>query len=159
MRISQQIWPRPVVLVCSVNREGKPNVMTASFVMPVSFEPKYLAVSIAPQRYTFENLKETKELTINVCDVSMKKAAEICGTHSGRYVDKFELANLTKEPSRKISAPCIREAPISFECVVDGMYRHGDHYIVVGEVVEEHIRRKDFVPLSHVTEDRYIMNL
>ena len=157
MRISQQIFPRPVVLVCTVDKDGRANVMTASFVMPVSFNPKYVAVAISPKRHTFQNLREVKEMTINMCDVSMKNAAEVCGSCSGRDVDKFELAKLTKEKSRRVAVPCIKEAPISFECVVEGMHEYGDHYIVVGKVVEEHIKQKDFVPLSHITGDKYIM--
>ncbi len=155
MRISQQIWPRSVVLVCSVDEDGKANVMTASFVMPVSFNPKYIAVSISPKRHTFSNLQKVREMTINVCDVNMKKAADICGTYSGKNVDKFELANLTEEKSRKIRVPCIKEAPISFECVVEGMHEYGDHFIVVGRVVEEHVRKAEFEPLLHGSGDDY----
>jgi flavin reductase (DIM6/NTAB) family NADH-FMN oxidoreductase RutF len=132
--------------------------MTASFVMPVSFEPKYIAVAISPKRYTFQNLKEVKEMTINICDTNMKEAAKICGSYSGKDADKFELAKLTAIKSSKISVPWIKEAPVSFECVVEDMHEYGDHYIVVGRVVEEHIQKKDFVPLSHVSGERYIMS-
>ncbi len=155
MRISQQIWPRPVVLVCTTDKEGKANVMTASFIMPVSFDPKYIAVSIAPKRHTFYNLKEVKEMTINVCDVNMKEAADICGSYSGKDVDKFEMANLTKEESRRVMVPCIKEAPISFECLVEGMHEYGDHFIVVGRVVEEHVKKEDFEPLLHKSGDEF----
>ena len=158
MRISQQIFPRPVVLVCTVNKEGRANVMTASFLMPVSFEPKYIAVAISPKRYTFQNLMEVKEMTVNMCDVSMKEAAKICGSYSGRDADKFELAKLTAAKSSKISVPWIKEAPISFECVLEGMHEYGDHYIVVGRVVEEHVQNEDFVPLSHISGERYTMS-
>jgi len=65
MKISEQIFPRVVALICTSNKEGKPNVMTASFLMPISFEPTILAVSFH-QKYSFENLKEVPEFTLNI---------------------------------------------------------------------------------------------
>jgi flavin reductase (DIM6/NTAB) family NADH-FMN oxidoreductase RutF len=155
MRISQQIFPRPIILITTVNKEGKPNVMTASFVMPVSFEPKYLAFSISPQRYTFENLKETKEFVVNVASKEMKEKAEICGSFSGKTKDKFKLANLEIEKASIVKAPLLKEAPISFECKLELMKEFGDHFIVVGKVVKEHIRKKEFEPLLHSSGSEY----
>jgi flavin reductase (DIM6/NTAB) family NADH-FMN oxidoreductase RutF len=155
MRISKQIFPRPIVLITTVDKEGKPNVMTASFIMPVSFEPKYIAVAISPQRYTFENLKETKEFVVNIASKEMKKKAEICGSYSGRTTDKFKLANLETENAKIVKAPLLKEAPISFECKLEFMKEFGDHFIVVGEVVEEHVRKQKFEPLLHCSGNDY----
>jgi flavin reductase (DIM6/NTAB) family NADH-FMN oxidoreductase RutF len=155
MRISQQIFPRPIVLITTVNKEGKPNVMTVSFVMPVSFEPKYLAFSISPQRYTFENLKETKEFVVNIASKEMKKEAEICGSFSGKTKDKFKLANLETEKAKIVKAPLLKKAPISFECKLEFMKEFGDHFIVVGKIVEEHIRKTEFEPLLHYSGREY----
>jgi flavin reductase (DIM6/NTAB) family NADH-FMN oxidoreductase RutF len=149
MRISEQIFPRVVALIVSVDENGKENVMTASFLMPVSFDPKYVAVAIAEERLTFENLKKTKEFTLNVCSKEMKEKAIICGSYSGREKDKFELAKLEKEGSKIVKPSLIKEAPISFECKVEFMKKFGDHWLVVGRVVEEHVREKEFSPLLH----------
>ncbi len=149
MRISEQLFPRPVVLITTVDKDGKSNVMTASFVMPVSFSPKYVAVAIAPSRYTFKNISEVKEFGVNVCSEEMLEMAKLCGSYSGREVDKFELANLEKESSVKIRAPLIKNSPISFECVVEEMKEFGDHWLVVGRVVREVVRKERFKPLLH----------
>jgi flavin reductase (DIM6/NTAB) family NADH-FMN oxidoreductase RutF len=155
MRISQQIFPRPIILITTVNKEGKPNVMTASFVMPVSFEPKYLAFSISPQRYTFENLKETKEFVVNVASKEMKEKVRICGSYSGRTRDKFKLANLEVEKASLVKAPLLKEAPISFECKLEFMKEFGDHFVVVGKIVKEHVRKENFEPLLHYSGEEY----
>jgi flavin reductase (DIM6/NTAB) family NADH-FMN oxidoreductase RutF len=47
MRIGEQIFPRVVALIVSTDENGGRNVMTASFLMPVSFNPKYVALAIA----------------------------------------------------------------------------------------------------------------
>lgn len=155
MRISQQIFPRPIILITTVNKENKPNVMTASFVMPVSFEPKYIAFSISPQHYTFENLKEAKEFVVNIANKEMKEKAEICGSYSGRNKDKFKLANLGIEKASLVKAPLIKECPISFECKLEFMKEFGDHFVVVGKVVKEHVRKPEFEPLLHYSRSEY----
>jgi len=155
MGISELLFPRLVVLITTVNKEGKPNVMTASFIMPVSFEPKYVAVSISPERYSFQNLQEVKEFSINVLKAEQRQIALICGSKSGKDVDKFKLANLTVEKAEKIKAPLIKECPISLECKVEEMIEVGDHFLVIGKVVNEKVREKDFKPLMHVTKDKF----
>ncbi|HDI02958.1 MAG TPA: flavin reductase family protein [Candidatus Pacearchaeota archaeon] len=153
MRISEQIWPRAVCLVTTASKKGKVNVMTASFVMPISFEPKYLAFSIAPERESFKNLKETKEFGLNVCDEKMYRKALICGSYSGKNTDKFKLAKLEKENAKFIKAPLLKESPISFECKVEAIKRFGDHYLVVGKVINEVVRKENFKPLLHKTKN------
>ena len=149
MKISEQIFPRVVALICTSNKEGKPNVMTATFLMPISFGPKILAVSIAPTRYSFENLKEVPEFTLNILTKEMKEIAEICGSFSGRKVDKFKIAKLEIEKSEKVLPPVIKNCPISLECKVLEMKEFGDHFLVVGKVLKEWIRKENFDPLLH----------
>jgi flavin reductase (DIM6/NTAB) family NADH-FMN oxidoreductase RutF len=157
MKISEQIFPRVVVLICTSNKEGKPNVMTASFLMPISFEPKILAVSVSPKRYSFENLKEVPEFTLNVLTKEMKEIAEICGSFSGRKFDKFKMAKLEIEKSKKVLPPVIKDCPISLECKVLEMKEFGDHFLIVGEVLEEWIRKEKFDPLLQKTGEIYMV--
>ncbi|MEM4703428.1 MAG: flavin reductase family protein [Candidatus Pacearchaeota archaeon] len=153
MRISEQLWPRAVVLVASIDKKSKENIMTASFVIPISFKPKYVAVAIAPNRLTFKNIKEIKEFSLNICDEKMLKVAKICGSCSGKEKDKFFVARLTKEKAKIIRAPLVKEAPISLECKLEFLKKFGDHYLVVGKVVNEIIRNQKFRPLLHKTAD------
>ena len=155
MRISEQIFPRVVALIVSIDENGKENVMTASFLMPISFDPKYVAIAVAEERLTFENLKKTKEFTLNICSKEMKEKAIICGSYSGREKDKFELAKIEREKSKIVKPSLIKESPISFECKVEFMNKFGDHWLVVGKVVEEHVRRKEFSPLLHKSKDKF----
>lgn len=150
MRISEQIFPRVCALICSTDGK-KDNAMTASFLMPISFEPKYLAISVSPERKTFENLKKIKEFTLNILSEEMKEIAEICGSYSGEKVDKFKLAKLEKEKSKFVRPPLIKNCPISFECKIETMKEFGDHYLIVGKVLNEAIRKRNFNPLLHKT--------
>jgi len=152
MRISEQIFPRVIALICTTDGK-KDNVMTASFLMPVSFEPKYVAVSISPQRHSFSNLKKVPEFTLNILEEKMLEIAKICGSYSGKNTDKFKLANLEKEKSKKVKPPMIKDCPVSLECEVELIEEAGDHYLILAKVVSETLRKKNFNPLLHKTGD------
>jgi len=56
MRISEEIFQR---MICIINKDEKSNIMSTSF------DQKYSSLSISPKRYTFQNLKEVSEFTLN----------------------------------------------------------------------------------------------
>jgi len=93
---------------------------------------------------------------LNVLTEEMKEIAEICGSFSGKKVDKFKMAKLEIETSKKVLPPVIKDCPISLECKILEMKEFGDHFLVVGEVVEEWIRNKNFNPLLHKTGNIYM---
>ena len=156
MRISMLIGPRPVCLIGTWDERNKrTNLMTASFVMPVSFAPSYVAFAVAPSRYTWELLKEVPEFTINMLTNVQEEISEICGSYSGRDVDKFKEANITPVKSEKIKPHWVKECPVAAECMVEFTKLFGDHYIVVGKIVAEHINNTDYKPLLHWSGMRY----
>lgn len=153
-RVSQLLYPRLTVLITTCDRSGRPNVAAFSFVMPISFEPKYVAFSVAPQRHSFSNLREVGEFVVNVPTFDQLQTVWVCGRYSGREVDKFKLAGLTPVQSVKVKPPRIRECPIQLECVVELMKEFGDHWLVVGRVVAEHVEELEFDPILHYSGNR-----
>ncbi|MEM1810951.1 MAG: flavin reductase family protein [Thermofilaceae archaeon] len=153
-RISRLLYPRLTVLITTCDGSGKPNVATFSFFMPISFDPKYVAFSVAPQRHTFSNLREVGEFVVNVPTFDLLQKVWICGRYSGRDVDKFKLAGLTPVPSVKVKPPRVGECPVQLECVVELMREFGDHWLVVGRVVAEHVEKLEFDPILHYSGDR-----
>lgn len=70
-------------------------------------------------RYTREMLDRNPEFTVNVpVDGFDKKAFALCGTKSGRDMDKIAEAGLTTVPPEVISVPGLREFPLTLECRV-----------------------------------------
>lgn len=149
--ISEILFPRPVVLVTTCDASSKPNVATFSFVMPVSFSPMYVAFAVSPKRHSFKNLQEVGEFVLHVVPEELLDASWICGTRSGRDVDKFSLAGLKTRPSSKVRPPRIVDCPVQLECVVEAMPEYGDHYLVVGRVVEVHVEKPEYRPILHHT--------
>lgn len=76
-------------------------------------------VYVRESRYTKQLLEENGEFTINVPmgDVD-KDILGICGTKSGRDMNKIEALGLHLEEPMSISVPGIRELPLTLECKV-----------------------------------------
>ena len=70
-------------------------------------------------RYTYEMLEKNPEFTVNIPVNGLDdNAFRICGTKSGRDMDKIAEAGLTLEKPEVITVPGIREFPLTLECRV-----------------------------------------
>ncbi|MCD6469793.1 flavin reductase, partial [Candidatus Bathyarchaeota archaeon] len=52
------LHPRNTALLTCVDGEGKANIITLAWLMPVSINPPLVAVSIAPRRYSHRLIEE-----------------------------------------------------------------------------------------------------
>ena len=130
---------RPVYLV-SCEHHGKKNIISAGMFAYFSGKPPLVGIGIAPSRFSYGLIQESKAFVVNVVDEKLVEAVKICGENSGRDVDKFELAKLTAAPATKVSAPLIEESPLSIECTVVQVIEVGDHVWFIGEVLATHVR-------------------
>ena len=70
-------------------------------------------------RYTRELLDANPEFTVNVPVGSFdRNAFAICGSKSGRDMDKLAAAGLTPTAPETVSVPGIKEFPLTLECRV-----------------------------------------
>jgi flavin reductase (DIM6/NTAB) family NADH-FMN oxidoreductase RutF len=123
----------PVVL--ATVKGAKDNIITLAMCHVFSFKPPYIGVGIAPKRFSHGLFKESRDFAVNIPTRGLLKATEICGSKSGRRVDKFEASGLTREKAEKISAPLIAECPVNIECVKVKEVDAGDHTWFIGEIV------------------------
>ncbi len=131
---STTLAPIPAVMVSCGNME-KANITTIAWTGVINSEPPLIYVSIRPSRYSYNIIKETGEFVVNIPDEKLVWEVDYCGTKSGKEVDKFESAHLTKEASKKVSAPSIAECPINLECKLKEIKKLGSHDMFIGEVV------------------------
>ncbi len=124
----------PVVLVTAKYKD-KVNVMAAAWTTPISHEPPLVGVSIAPQRFTHDLVRRSGEFVLNVPGRNLLEQVELCGSVSGRDVDKFKEAHLTPMEAKEVSAPLIEECLGHLECAVVEAFELGDHTLFVGQVV------------------------
>ena len=91
--LSAGIWALPsfpVVLV-TVDR----NIMTAGAFHFYSFDPPSVMVGIMPDKYTYELINLENEFGINIPRADQIELVRICGSVSGRNVDKYSKAGVT----------------------------------------------------------------
>lgn len=129
------LHPKLTVLVTSVDRKGKANVMACAWTTPVSTYPPLVAICLWKGHYTSQLINETKNFTLNIPGKSLMRAACIVGSETGRDVDKARKAGLTYVPAMKVKAPHIEECLAHIECRLYRRYDGGECYIFVGRVV------------------------
>ena len=134
------VHPSPAALITSISEDGRPNIITLGEVFNVSIRsPVIVGIAIAKPRYSHELITATREYVVNLPTAAMVEAVDLCGTISGRDVDKFAEFGLTPVPAEKVRPPLIAECPVSIECRVIGIQEIGDHDLFLGEAVAEHV--------------------
>lgn len=98
----------------------KVNTMTISWgTLGIEWAKPIFTVFVRENRYTRQLLEQNPEFTINIPYGEYdKKILGICGTKSGKNIDKVKAANLTLEQPMAISVPAIKELPLTLECRV-----------------------------------------
>lgn len=128
------IYPIPAVMVSCGTME-KSNIITVAWTGILNTNPAMCYISVRPERYSHDIIKENGEFAINLTTRQLAYAADWCGVKSGRDVDKFKEMKLTKEKANIISVPLIKESPVSVECKVKEIVPLGSHDMFVAEIV------------------------
>jgi flavin reductase (DIM6/NTAB) family NADH-FMN oxidoreductase RutF len=138
--LSARPWffPRPVLLLSTRDPEGKDNIITVSWAGVACTTPPMITVSLRQSRQSFAVIAATKEFVVNIPTSKQREAAEMCGTASGRDIDKFIASGLSRLPATVVAAPLIAECPINLECQVRHHLPLGSHELFVAEIVVTH---------------------
>ncbi len=128
------IYPIPAVLVSSGNME-KSNILTVAWTGIINTNPAIVYISVRPERYSYNLIKESGEFAINLTTEKLAFATDWCGVRSGSKYDKFKEMKLTKEKANFIKAPLIKESPVSIECKVIDEKNYGSHTMFTAEVL------------------------
>ena len=128
------VYPIPAVLVSSGTME-KSNLITVAWTGILNTNPAMVYISVRPERYSYELIKNTGEFIINLTNEELAYATDWCGVKSGRDFDKFKEMKLTKEKANFVNCPMIKESPVSIECKVKEIKELGSHHMFVAEVL------------------------
>ena len=114
-------------------------------------------IMVRHSRYSHDLLEKHGEFTVSLPFGELKTAIALCGSKSGRDMDKFAAAKLTAQPGKKVAVPVIGECDRHYECKViyqqemlpealdsadnNKWYTDGDyHTLYFGEVVASYSR-------------------
>lgn len=127
-------YPLPAVMVSCGTME-KSNIITVAWTGILNTNPAMVYISVRPTRYSYNLIKESKEFVINLTNRQLAYATDWCGVRSGEKYDKFKEMKLHKEKAKFVSAPLIKESPVSIECKVKDIIKLGSHDMFVAEVL------------------------
>lgn len=144
--MSKQIWkpgnmlyPLPAVMVSAGDKNGNTNILTVAWTGTICTNPAMVYISVRPERYSYQMIKDTKEFVINLTTEKLAKATDYCGVRSGRDVDKWKEMNLHQERASTLEyAPLISESPVNIECRVTEVKELGSHHMFLAEVTAVH---------------------
>ena len=110
----------PGGILLTTKRAEEVNTMTIGWgTMGVDWSLPIFIAYVRESRYTKQMLEENGEFTINVpMGDPDRNVLKVCGTRSGRDLNKIEELGLTLEEPLAISVPGIRELPLTLECKV-----------------------------------------
>lgn len=110
----------PGGLLLTARAGDKTNSMTIGWgTLGINWSRPVFAVYVRDSRFTKTLLDQNPEFTVNAALTAPdKNALAVCGTKSGRDVDKLALAGLTPVPGVHVSVPGLREFPLTLECRV-----------------------------------------
>lgn len=130
------VCPAPVLVVGTYNKDGKPNVMTASWGGMACSEPACVAVSLRQASSTYSNILQRKAFTLSIASEPYVKQVDYFGLVSGRTTDKFKATKLTAVKSKLVDAPYVKEFPLVLECKLVHATELGLHTQFIGEVID-----------------------
>ncbi|MCJ7687981.1 MAG: flavin reductase family protein, partial [Clostridiaceae bacterium] len=115
-------------------------------------------VLVRKSRYTYDLIENSDDFTVSIpLSKDLKNALAVCGSKSGRDIDKFKECNLSLEKSKRVDTPIIGECELHYECkivykqemnpqlmsknVLESSYKDGDyHTVYYGEIVATYIK-------------------
>ena len=143
------VGPRPIGWVSTRGTDGSINLAPYSFFNAFNYAPPLLGFSSTSVKDSARNAIETGEFVWNLStrDIAEKMNESCAAVPYG--TDEFELAGLSKAPSRLMNVPRVAESGVNFECKVTEVIRLKNHLgettpavLVIGEVIAVHINKK-----------------
>ena len=122
------------VYIVGVKQGAQLNAFTATWLTQVSFTPPLVALGIKKDSHSLEMIKQDRVFSVNLLGKNQKAVAEHFVKPAAVVGEKL---NEVRHRAGKTGAPILEEAIAYVECEVREIANeHGDHAIVIGEVVE-----------------------
>lgn len=135
------VYPIPAVLV-SCGTQETANIFTVAWTGIINSEPAMTYISVRPERYSYDMIRESGEFVINLTTKDLAFATDYAGVTSGRKVDKIEKLGLHLENCNFVKAPMLKESPVCIECKVKEIKELGSHHMFIAEILSVNVDDK-----------------
>jgi flavin reductase (DIM6/NTAB) family NADH-FMN oxidoreductase RutF len=130
------VYPTPVFVVGTYDKEGQPNVMTVAWGGICCSRPPCVTVSLRKATYSYWNIVERKAFTVNIPSEAHLRVADYFGMASGKTEDKLATSGLQPVKSSLVDAPYIDEFLLILECKLLHTLEIGLHTQFIGEILD-----------------------
>jgi flavin reductase (DIM6/NTAB) family NADH-FMN oxidoreductase RutF len=145
------VVPRPIGWISTLSLEGISNLAPYSQFQNLTFDPPYVMFAanqntLGKRKDTTVNAEQTGEFVYNMATWDLKDAMNRSAQETAPDVDEFDLAGVTKAPSKRVRPFRVAESPIHMECRyhqtlrLPGAGTMGTVDIIIGQVVAVHIK-------------------
>jgi flavin reductase (DIM6/NTAB) family NADH-FMN oxidoreductase RutF len=140
------VTPRPIAWITTLNKAGQLNAAPFSFFNAFSGDPPVVGIGIGSHepgraKDTRRNIRETKELVVNLVSEDTAEAMNITAIEFESSVNEIVEAELETIPSVHVKPPRIAASPVSMECALVQIVDLGpDNSLVLGRVLAMHVR-------------------
>jgi flavin reductase (DIM6/NTAB) family NADH-FMN oxidoreductase RutF len=145
------VVPRPIGWISTISPDGISNLAPYSQFQNLTFDPPYVMFAanqntLGKRKDTTMNAEQTGEFVYNMVTWDLKDAMNRSAQETAPDVDEFDLAGVTKAPSKRVKPFRVAESPIHMECLyhqtlrLPGSGTMGTVDIIIGRVVAVHIK-------------------
>ncbi|CAM4330535.1 flavin reductase family protein [Saccharibacillus endophyticus] len=128
-------YPGMVAVVTSRSGEER-NVMASGWHSYIGSGPAFYGISLREAAHSYGLIRESGVFGVHFLPAACSEQIQGTGTLSGRDVDKLSALNLTFDDGEQTGVPILRDAYVAYECRVKDIHAYGDHYWIVGEIVQ-----------------------
>lgn len=131
--VQPYLFPMPVLMIATYNEDGSVDVMNMAWGGICSDD--LVALNLAEEHMTSENIQRTGAFTISVADLPHLKECDYLGIASARNTpDKFARTGLKAHRSELVDAPIVEDFPLTLECEVVQIQHGPEGFRVVGRI-------------------------
>ncbi len=168
------IVPRPIALVTTLSETGVVNAAPFSMFNMVGEDPPLVMLSVnlhngsGRLKDTAAHILRRGEFVVHLCDEPMAEAMHRCAVEAPADVSEIDLVGLHTTPSQTVAPPCITEAPVAFECVLQEHLHNASRHVFFGRVQWLHardglvdpstwrVRLQDYFPVARFGASYYV---
>ena len=122
--------PTGVTAVTATTEQGPAGMVVGSFTS-VSLDPPLVAFLPGKESTTWPRIHEAGHFCVNVLSADQE---DVCQSLMSKAADKFEA--LEWAPSERTGSPALKEAVAWVDCRISDVVDAGDHWFVLGEVLD-----------------------
>ncbi len=131
--------PNPFALVSTKKPNGETNLAALSWWTYLSNHPATIGIALSRKGYSGELIEKNGEFGLNLADETLKEKAFLCGTCSGREINKPEKFGIELMDADTIDTKLVKANAGTMECKLESTVDVGDHRLYIARVAATHL--------------------